>query len=404
MIASVLTDAIAIALWIALLPLLAAAGYLALLALLALLPRPKRESRAAPARRFALVIPAHNEQQALPFLLESIAALDYPPELIDVTVVADNCDDDTALLARAAGARVLERTDDERIGKGYALAYALEHVPSDATAVVFIDGDCTVSPNLLRAFDQRLAAGDDVVQSYYSMKRPSAASNVVLRELALALVHLLRPLGKARFGASAGLKGSGMCFSRAALARVDWQSFGLAEDVEQHTRVVRAGMRVGFAPEALVLGESPSALHAASSQHRRWEAGRLSAARTDGVALLVEGLRTRSLVRVDAAIELLVPPISILGAGLPVLAVAGYALGAETVAPGAALGMAALALYVVAGVAVSNLSVREVVRAFSAMPRYIIWKLWLYGQAVASKPERWERTPRIDAEPLPEKP
>lgn len=390
--------AIAIVLWIALLPLLAAAGYLALLALLALLPRRNATNNPAPTRRFALVVPAHNEQQALPALLESIAALDYPRDLVNVTVVADNCDDDTASIARTAGATVLERSDDQRIGKGYALAYALERIDRSADAIVFIDGDCTVSPNLLCAFDERLAAGDDIVQACYSMKRPSAASNVVLRELALALVHLVRPLGKARFGGSAGLKGSGMCFSCQALSRVDWQAFGLAEDVEQHTRVVRAGMRVGFAPDALVLGEAPADLGTASGQHRRWEAGRLSAARADGLTLLAEGLRSRSLVRIDTAIELLIPPISVLGAGLPLLGAVGYALGAETVVAGALLGMAALALYVAAGVAVSGLSVREVARAFSAMPRYIIWKLWLYAQAIASKPDRWERTQRIEAD------
>lgn len=400
-----IATATAIVLWLALLPLLAAAGYLALLAILALLPRRTAAKIGTQTRRFALVIPAHNEEQALPALLASIAALDYPCDLVTLTVVADNCDDGTASIARDAGAIVLERSDNQRIGKGYALAYALDRMDAAADAVVFVDGDCTVSPNLLRSFDERLAAGDDIVQAYYSMKRPSAASNVVLRELALALVHLVRPLGKARFGGSAGLKGSGMCFSRQALAQVDWQSFGLAEDVEQHTRIVRAGLRVGFAPDALVLGEAPSALNAASGQHRRWEAGRLSAARTDGLALLAEGLRSRSLVRIDAAIELLIPPISVLSAGLPLLGVAGYALGAETVAVGALAGVGMLALYVAAGVAVSGLSVREVARAFSAMPKYIIWKLWLYAQAVVSKPDRWERTTRIETEVVvPEKP
>lgn len=400
-----IATAIAVVLWLALLPLLAAATYLALLAILALLPRRTHAINPTPTRRFALVVPAHNEQQALPALLASIAALDYPRDLVAVTVVADNCNDDTASLARAAGATVLERSDDERVGKGYALAHALEHMNAAADAVVFIDGDCTISKNFLRALDARLDAGDDVVQAYYGMKRPSTAANVVLRELALTLVHRVRPLGRARFGGSAGLKGSGMCFTREAIQRADWQSFGLAEDVEQHTRVVRAGMRVGFASDALVLGEAPSALGAAAGQHRRWEAGRLSAARTDGIALLAEGVRARSLVRIDAAIELLIPPISILAAGLPLLGIIGYAAGAETVAVGALLGTGMLALYVGTGLAVSGLSLTEVARAFCAMPKYIIWKLWLYAQAVVSKPKRWERTPRIEADAVaPDKP
>jgi len=322
-----------------------------------------------------------------------------------VYVVSDGSTDRTAEVARAAGATVLERADHERVGKGYALAHALEHMDTAADAVVFIDGDCTISENFLRALDARLAAGDDVVQAYYSMKRPSTAANVVLRELALTLVHRVRPLGKARFGGSAGLKGSGMCFTRQAIQRVNWQSFGLAEDVEQHTLIVRAGMRVGFAPDALVLGEAPSALGAAAGQHRRWEAGRLSAARTDGIALLAEGVRSRSLVRIDAAIELLIPPISILAAGLPLLSIIGYAAGTETVTGGGLLGTGMLVLYVATGVTVSGLRLHEVARASCAMPAYIIWKLWLYAQAVVSKPERWERTPRIEADAvIPEKP
>lgn len=385
---------IEIAAWVALAPLLAACLYLAALTLMALLPGRRRPRPAGERRRFALLIPAHDEAAALPALLGSIARLDYPPDLITVAVVADNCSDDTVAVAGAAGATVLVREDPDRSGKGYALAHGIERLrDGDYDALVCVDADCTLSPEALAVFDDHLAQGDDAVQAWYTMDHGASATGV-LREQLLGLVHLLRPLALARVGASAGLKGSGMCFSRRLVEELGWTSVGLAEDAEQHTRLLLAGHRVAFAPGAVVRGAAPARLTDAAGQHRRWEAGRLAAARAGAPRLLALALRQRSPVALLAAVELLVPPVSVVALGLAVVAAGGAVFGLTGVTLAAIGGVALLACYLCAGALLMRTPPLRLARALAALPMFVAWKLLQYARSVVAAPRRWQPTRR----------
>src|SRR5882672_8297430 len=131
-------------------PTVLCAGYLLALTLLsARLPVPVPS---VPRLRFRILVPAHDESAGIAGTVESLLAVDYPRELFDVLVIADNCTDDTAARARAAGAVVLERTSETERGKGYALHYAFGRLPEEIDAAVVIDADTLVSQNLLRAF------------------------------------------------------------------------------------------------------------------------------------------------------------------------------------------------------------------------------------------------------------
>ncbi|HEX5478695.1 MAG TPA: glycosyltransferase family 2 protein, partial [Dehalococcoidia bacterium] len=240
---------------LAAIPFVGGSLYLGLLSLIAMLPERRQVAHAGePSRRFAFVVPARNEAPRIAALIESIRALDYPPQLVRALVVADNCGDDTAAVARAAGADVVERFDRDDIGKGYALAFGLAHVAPPYDAVVFVDGDCTVNTACLSAISLKLDEGAEAVQAYYVMAPERDSRAAAVRSLALTLVHYVRPLAKERLHASAGLKGSGMCFTRTLIEDIGWSATGLAEDVEQHVRLLRAGHRVAFAPGAVVTG------------------------------------------------------------------------------------------------------------------------------------------------------
>ncbi len=386
--------AVEIALWVVLVPLAASSLYLAGLALLSLIPDRSRPANPATRTRFAVIVPAHNEESRLPALLASIRDVDYPSAALRVVVVADNCGDGTAAAARRGGVDVVERHDDTRVGKGYALEFGLKQVAHDFDAVVFLDADCSVTPNILQVFDGLIDRGEHVMQAYYTMTPSAESSTRALRELAMCLVHRLRPRAKSRFGGSAGIKGSGMCFTRGAIERVGWSSFGLAEDIEQHNRVLRAGMRVAFAGEATVTGAAPDSLHDASGQHARWEAGRATAARRDALPLLVSGIRRRSIAMIDAAVEMLVPPISVVAAGLIACVVTGFAFEATAATVVAAAGIGALALYVVCGAVVARMSVTDAFKSALAAPRYVAWKSAVYIRALVFAPGRWESTHR----------
>ena len=191
-------------------------------------------------------------------------------------MIADNCTDDTWVVARASGAEVWERSDPLNRGKGRAFAWAFPRVLEDESvqAVCVVDADCEVSSNLLSAVAARVGAGADAVQVPYSISNPDSSAGAALRWAGFALFNVVRPLGRDRLGLSSGLVGTGMAFSRRLLLRSPWAAFSFAEDREQHMRWVLDGAQVVFAPEAEVRSPSPSTDAGAHAQERRWESGR----------------------------------------------------------------------------------------------------------------------------------
>ncbi|HEU5318507.1 MAG TPA: glycosyltransferase family 2 protein, partial [Chloroflexota bacterium] len=309
------------ALTLAALAVCLAALYLVFLAVAAVACR-RRVPPAGPGmRRFALLVPAHDEALTIERLLGSLAGLDYTRERWVAHVVADNCADETAEVVRRFAAshpgvdlRVHERFDEGLKAKGYALAWLLERLRAGEErydAYVVLDADSVVSANFLAAMDARLEQGSRVVQAYYTVLNAGESALAALRYAALAAIHYARPLGRAALGLSCGLKGNGMCFAAEVLEGRGWTAHGLAEDVELHLALVAEGLRVDFAPEATVLADMPVSFRQAAAQNRRWERGRVDVLRGVVPRLLLRGVVGRSPVRLDAALEQLIPPISV---------------------------------------------------------------------------------------------
>ena len=381
--------------FLALLP--AAAGvYLGVLALLS--ARPQAPTAGAPHLRFTVVVPAHNESAGIGQTVRSLLALDYPAALRRVLVVADNCADDTAVQARAAGAEVLERTDTQRRGKGYALETAFAQLLAEGTtdAVAVIDADTVVSPNLLQAFAARLEAGARVAQAHYGVQNPEASWRTRLMRIALAMFHQVRSIARERLGVSAGLRGNGMCFSLAVLREVPHDAYSLVEDLEYGVKLGRAGHRVVYVHEADVLGEMVSGEQASRSQRTRWEQGRAQMRALYGWPLVREGLRRRSALLIDLALDVLVPPLSQLVAALVLLTAVAWGLVALSgvgvwAAAAGALGLFSVGLYVLAGWAHSGTGARGLVDLALA-PVYVAWKFRL--KLTGKKQAEWVRTTR----------
>jgi 1,2-diacylglycerol 3-beta-glucosyltransferase len=374
----------------------AIATYLGALTCAAVLIRRSVPPDGPQRRRFAICVPAHNEEVYLPRLLGSIARIRYSPSLIDVHVVADNCLDLTATVARAAGAFVHERVDSERQGKGHALSWLLERVlPNAYDAYVIVDADSILDENFLAAMDARLDQEAEVIQAFYAVSNADRAPLASLRACALAAIHYVRPLGRAALGLSVGLKGNGMCFSRAVAERFGWRWFGLAEDVESHLTLVAAGVRVHFAPETRVLGEMPTSFRQAKSQNERWEGGRLQALRTRVPHLVLDGLRMRSATRLDAAAEQLIPPLSLVLSAAGLVAIGGILAGRPEVAWIGMVCVSTLVAHLIVGMVMTGASGR-MYAALAVAPLYVLWKLALYGRVLATQDRRskWIRTDR----------
>lgn len=385
------------------LPLVGVAGYLAGLALLA-----RRAAAPAPASatRFDVVVPAHDEEAGVAATVLSLLAMDYPADRFRVVVVADNCSDRTAQRAAGAGARVLERSDGERRGKGYALAFGFERLLAEgaADALVVVDADSVVSKNLLGALAARIEAGAEALQVRYRVQNRDASWRTRLLHLGFTLLHDVRASARERLGLSCVLRGNGMAFSVAVLRRVPHAAFSIVEDLEYAIRLGLAGVRVHDVPEAVVLSDMPTSAATALSQRSRWEGGRLALARRYGTQLARRALRERSSLLLDLGLELLVPPLGILVLSLVVglgLALAAVAVGFATPWALAPWALAALMLgsYLLVGWREAKLGLRALAD-LRHVPGFLAWKLAAAARGRRGPRSEWVRTPR---EPPPDR-
>jgi len=381
--------------------------------------------QAAPQLRFVLIIPAHNEELVIAPALESIFCIDYPREAYRVIVVADNCTDRTAAIARQAGAEVYERNDSSALGKGYALAWVMEQLVAEARpkavggeaspgaesdvldrtadfdAVVILDADTKPAANLLSVFAKRLASGDRAIQSRYEVLNAAESWRTRLMTCALAMLHIVKPLGRERLLLSDGLKGNGMCFARSIVESVRWSGDSITEDIDYTLRLCLAGYRVAFAPETAVWAQMPTTGKQAASQRRRWEQGRYALLFKVAPDLLRESIRRKNAILFDRAVELIVPPFAEMVAVpfvmMVICIVAGQALhlrvfGAHGWAWAALLVL--FAGYLGAGLWVARTPFKVAVTALYA-PAYVVWKFGLYGLTLLSRSgEGWKRTER----------
>jgi cellulose synthase/poly-beta-1,6-N-acetylglucosamine synthase-like glycosyltransferase len=397
-------------------------GYLLLLTVAAWkAPRTTVSPDAEAGIRFFILIPAHNEERLLPDLLSSLAALDYPPELYEIHVVADNCTDGTVAVAHRSNVHLHIRDDREHLGKGCALNWLLEQIRQKGEmyeAIVFLDADSVVSSNFLQVMSVHLEYGERAIQAYYAVRDPGKSWVGSLRYAALAVLHFLRPLGRTSLGLSAGLKGNGMVFTADLMECYSW-SPSLTEDIELHMTLLLAGERVTFAPDAIVWGEMPNNLTSSKSQHMRWEQGRKQMARIYIPKLLVlawHELRAvrlkRAVILVDAIMEYLEPPFSILaGASFISLVVSlAFFVIEMTIDPWMSLGMlrslALINMLLATGLVLGQgIYLYSGLRSISApkqvylnllfAPRLIVWKTWqMFHLLLGRGQNSWIRTKR----------
>jgi cellulose synthase/poly-beta-1,6-N-acetylglucosamine synthase-like glycosyltransferase len=348
--------------------------------------------------RFDVIVPAHDEAAVIARCVGSLRGLDWPTDRFRVIVVADNCTDATAAIAGAAGARVIERQDQSRRGKGYALKYAFEASRAEhwADAVVVVDADSEVSSNLLEAFAARIERGAQAVQAHYGVLNPRASWRTRLMAIAHAAFHIMRSRARERLRLSCGIRGNGWCVTHALLQKVPYEAFSLTEDIEYGIELGLAGCRVHYADEASVLGDMVSSAQIAQKQRRRWEDGRFSLLRWRALPLLSAALRRRSPVCFDLALDLLVLPLSYVVVNVAILMLAA-ALGAwwnprllgwfwvATACCGA------LFLYVLRAWHLSGMGARGLLDLARA-PAFLVWKLIVMLSRHESR--EWVRTDR----------
>jgi cellulose synthase/poly-beta-1,6-N-acetylglucosamine synthase-like glycosyltransferase len=298
-----------------------------------------------------VLIPAHNEENGIVRTLSSIF-----PQLTAgdrILVVADNCSDATASLARAAGAEAVERTDATRRGKGYALDFGVRKLANDPPAVVAIlDADCVLETGSLDRLVRTAAARGRPVQAAYEMEVPPGGdARSQLAAFLFSLKNCVRPRGLARLGMPCLLTGTGMAFPWDLIRNAPLASGNIVEDMQLGIDLAIAGKPPVFCQDARVISELPVSRGAVTSQRKRWIHGHLATLTSQAPRLVVRAIRQRKLSLLGMAAELSVPPLSLLIA-LVVMATtlltASWYVGGPTLPPLFAVATSALAIAVLA--------------------------------------------------------
>lgn len=379
-------------------------GYCLVLSFSSIISRASRKNRYPANTRFAVIIPAHNEEVIIGRTLDNLRGIEYPQQLVSFIVVADNCDDRTAEIAREKKVVVYERFDRNKMGKGYALDWVftkLLRCKENYDAFVVLDADSILSPNYLTAMNDMLFEGHSVIQGYYTVLNVTENWRTSLMFASFALVCYLRPQGKDALGLSAGLMGNGMCFSRKVLENVKWDCYSVVEDTEYSIKLRMNGIRVKFAPEAVVYAVMPVSFRQARSQRIRWEGGGLEVIKRFFPSLLYHSIQKKRISAVLEAFEMLNPPytvafgtslifllISILGNYLWDFPHSRFYLIAWT------LVITAQATYLFSGLILAGAPLK-VYFSLLCIPVYMVWKIWIYFLIITGVNRgEWTRTSR----------
>jgi cellulose synthase/poly-beta-1,6-N-acetylglucosamine synthase-like glycosyltransferase len=316
-------------------------------------------------------------------------------------VIADNCDDETANLARGAGATVIERRDLERRGKGFAITFAVAHLEADPPdVVVLVDADCQVSAGGIPVLAGLAATLNRPIQAEYLLGTPPNPGPVaVVSALAMLIRSGVRPRGLHRFGMPCHLGGSGMAFPWKILHQAPDTGSELVEDLVMGIQMALAGHAPRFCPDVRIRSELPVTRSAAMSQRRRWEHGQLYTSATYVPRLIGRGILEGRPGLIGLGLDLLVPPLALLVMmQLAVLAAAGVMtlLGVTSALPVmlAGAGFVALTIAISTAWLVFGRQVAPL-RYALFIPIYVLWKIPLYlSFALRGRQKTWERTAR----------
>ena len=365
--------------------------------IIATLPRRATQPSEIASPRVAVIVPAHNESAGIRVALDSVMPQLRPGDRL--VVVADNCSDDTAQVAAAAGAEVVERHDTSRRGKGCALDFGVRYLELDPPEeVVIVDADCEVMPGTIDRIARLSAFSGRPVQAVYLMKSPESASRMApLKEFAWTVKNLVRPLGFHKLHLPCQLMGSGMAFPWAAINKASLATGHIVEDLKLGLEMARAGTAPLFCPEALVTSVFPANAVGLRTQQTRWEHGHLGMVFGEAPGYFVDAIMRMDLSLLALTLDMCVPPLALLSLGIMGLGVAGLIFLLFSANAGPLL--IALTLLMVLAATVFIAWVRFgmqmlPLRLLLYAPFYALGKIPLYAGFLIKRQVEWVRSKR----------
>lgn len=364
--------------------------------ILALLPEPKKLEQQIARPTITVLIPAHNENKVIGKTLKVLV-----PQLTEqdqLVVVADNCTDNTAELARQFGVTVIERNDQISQGKGYALAYGLNCIEQPSEVLVIIDADCLVQPDFLSKIAREVMRTMRPVQAVYVMEQTSSSNpKNLVSALAFKIKNLVRPKGLARLGLPCLLTGSGMAFPWSVIRHAPLASGNIVEDMQLGLDLAIAGHSPQFFSQVQVTGVLPQQETAAKSQKIRWIHGHLQTLQTQVPRLIKAAITQRRFELMAIALELCVPPLSLLVITSLITLLGGLLIGicqhewaitSLSLIEGVLIFVAVIAAW--AKFARNDISLKNLL----SVPFYLFWKIPIYLAFLLKRQQAWVRTER----------
>lgn len=276
----------------------------------------KKNERAVETKKiFALIVAAHNEEIVIGDIVESLKKLDYPKELYDIFVIADNCTDKTAEKAREKNAIVYERINKEKRGKGYALEWMFDKIfklDKKYDAIAIFDADNLAHKNFLKEMNKKLCEGFKVVQGYLDSKNPEDTWITGSYSISFWSNNRMFQNARSNLGLSTQLGGTGFCVDAEILKKLGWGATCLTEDLEFTCKIVLSGYKVGWAHDAIIYDEKPLTLSQSWWQRKRWMQGFADVAGRYFFKLLKKSITNFSFTALDCALYSIQPIVAIL--------------------------------------------------------------------------------------------
>ena len=364
---------------------------LLLLTIGGLLPYRQRKTDNSTCQHIAVIIPAHNEENGISACVQSLLVCDQPQGQYSIYVIADNCTDNTAELAKKAGANVIVRHNPDERGKGYALDYAFQQLENtNIDAFLIIDADTIVEQNFITACEMVFNSGADALQCRYTVHNPEASLRTHLMHIALLAFNVLRPRGRDRWNLSVGISGNGFGLTKQTLQQVPYSARSVVEDLEYHLKLVQADIKVQFVDTTTVRADMPTGKKGTDTQRTRWEGGRFRMIR-EYIPYLLSSIFKGQFRLIEPLLELLLLPLALhvflllITLALPFYLTQIYAL----------IGLTIVFIHVFGALWVGGGTWKDVA-VLASVPFYILWKLMLMPRLLkaARKDMEWKRTER----------
>lgn len=356
-------------------------------------------------RRFAIVIPAHNEAAVIEATIACAHNLCYSAHLYTVNVVADHCTDATANIAQAAGATVHVRSAEPGGRKGYALSWIFAHLLEPTPrydAIVVLDADSHIDSNFLSIMNAELDRGEMVLQGQRIVNNADDSPLAAIAAVDQRLNNLLRNQARTNLGLSCRLMGDAMCFAVDILCAHPWNSDSLVEDREYGASLLLQGVTTHYIRGAIVHQQAAVNWKSGQQQRLRWSRGAVEVQRRMARRLFTQGLRQRSLRLIDGGLELMMPAYTSLMALTMIL----VAIEALLAFKSGSVGLVLMSITLLAWLAYPALGLiidRAPWSMFKAIlygPIFLVWRLWLglLTRLLGSRIQ-WVRTQRREETP-----